>query len=474
MIDKKELIFLRIANDIEQQIKAAIIKAGEKLPSLRSVARDYGISIGTVVHAYFELEKRGMIEPRPQSGYYVIYNKLKIGGTPAPSRPAPVHFAVAVDEIYSTIFVNNRTADVMLSSSQISADHLPFTQLNRELVQAIKRLPNGGASYSSLGNKKLQFQIAKRSRAWGGNLSESDIVPTSGSMDALSLSLLSLLERGDTIAVESPVNFGIINLIQTLGFRLLELPTDPVYGVDTLSLKKVLAQKKVKLVLLMSNFSNPFGSCMNPEKQQEIVRLITHYNIPMIEDDVFAELYFTGNKPTYCKAFDEAGMVLLCGSVSKILAGGYRVGWLAPGQYKEKIFRTRPYHAQTCNSITHDAIASFFENNKYDAYLKVLRQKLYTNSLRYRNAVQQYFPEDTKITCPAGGIYLWVELAEGKDTLELYNDAMLRKISITPGRMFTTQNQFNNCLMLNFSMDWTNKIDAALKYLGKLSLKQKR
>jgi DNA-binding transcriptional MocR family regulator len=88
--------------------------------------------------------------------------------------------------------------------------------------------------------------------------------------------------------------------------------------------------------------------------------------------------------------------------------------------------------------------------------------------------VQQYFPEDTKITCPAGGIYLWVELAEGKDTLELYNDAMLRKISITPGRMFTTQNQFNNCLMLNFSMDWTNKIDAALKYLGKLSLKQKR
>jgi DNA-binding transcriptional MocR family regulator len=249
----------------------------------------------------------------------------------------------------------------------------------------------------------------------------------------------------------------------------MELPTNATTGIEIDALKKALEQKKIKLCLLVSNFSNPIGSCMPDEHKKEVARLMEKHNVPLIEDDIYGDIYFGDHRPKTCKAYDESGIVLWCGSFSKTLAPGYRVGWVAPGKFKEKIERTKRYHSVSANALAHDAIGKFLESGRYDHHLRKLRQALHANSIQYLRSISEYFPEDTKVTRPQGGFMLWVELNKKADTIKLYDQAIQHKISIGPGCMYTLQKQYGNCFRLNCGLGWNDKVESALKLLGKLS-----
>ena len=464
-----EPLFLKVANELEHQIKHEVLNVGDKLPSLRRITLEKGVSKNTALNAYFELERRGLIESKAKSGYYVARQNNYLRETPSTSNPIQINSTADLSDSFSAIYLNNGQKGINLSSTQLSPELLPIAKLNKEITTAIRRLPYGGVRYERFGNEKLKRQIALRALRWGGEFKPDEVIPTQGCFDAITLCLLSLLKPGDVIGVESPLHFGVINLAKTLGFRILELPTHPITGIELEILKKNLQQKKIDLLLLMGNFSNPFGSQMPDEHKKEVVNLITKYNIPLIEDDIYSDFYFGNKYPTFCKTFDKSGLVMWCGSVSKTLAGGYRVGWLIPGKFKDQIQRTKPYHPVNCNTITHEAVANFFENNRYDNYLNKLRQTLYTNSQHFLHAISDYFPDETKVTRPLGGLNMWVELNERTDAMELYNKAISNKISIVPGRTFTSQDQYNNCFKLSYGMTWNSNIENALKLLGKLA-----
>jgi DNA-binding transcriptional MocR family regulator len=461
----KEVLFQKLTATLSGQIKNGTLKTGEKMPSLRTLHKEYGVSMNTVIRAYLELEANGLIVSRPQSGYYVCYQPSSLS-VPSVSNPSSSNVAEGIETLISKVYSTIKSDDFIRFSLGVPENELlPIARLNKELVHAMRSLKESGTEYEEIqGNRKLRRDIARMTYTWGGNLKEDDIVTTAGAMGALSFGLMALTQKGDTIAVESPVYFGILQLAKSLGLKVLELPTHPVTGVDPDALKKIIS--KIKLCILVSNFNNPLGSCMPDEHKKEVVRLLSERSIPLIEDDLYGDVYFGQSRPKPCKAFDSEGLVLWSGSVSKTLAPGYRVGWMAPGRFKDKIIHQKFIHSVSSTTITQEAIANFLEKGRYEFHLRKLRNELHANSLHFARAVANYFPEGTKVSRPQGGFMLWIELDKRIDTTELYERAMRQKISIAPGRIFSLQNQFNNCMRLSYGQRWSEHIDTKLKQLG--------
>jgi DNA-binding transcriptional MocR family regulator len=467
----KELLYIKIANSLEQQISKDILKVGDKLPSIRMICRQHGVSMSTVQFAYYELEGKSLIESRPQSGYYVSNSFRKKMAMPEASRPVSTPVVKTVTDIFENAFNNASEKSFTVFSRGVPAVALlPIAKLNKGMLQAVRSLPGGGTMYEPLqGNEKLRTQVARWSFNWKGNLSEKDILTTAGCVSAISYCLMALTKRGDTIAVESPCFYGILQLAQSLGLKVLELPTSPQTGVDMDSLKKIVAKTKLAACLFVSNFNNPFGSLMPEENKKAAVQLLEQYNVPLIEDDLYGDLYFGDKRPTCCKSYDESGMVLLCSSVSKTLAPAYRVGWVAPGKFMNEVMKIKLFHSLCSTPITHEVIGNFLETGRYEAHLRLLRRTLHTNYLQYVRLIGESFPDGTKISRPQGGLSLWVELPKQIDSIELYNAAVSKKITFSPGRMFTLQNQFNNCMRLSYGLEWNEQTAHGLKVLGKLA-----
>ena len=467
----RELLYIQIAGSLEQQINNDVLKVGDKLPSIRMICRQHGVSMTTAQYAYYELEAKSLIEPRPQSGYYVSNSFRKKMAMPAVSRPENKPAAKTVTDVIENSFHPASEKNFIVFSRGVPAMKLlPVAKLNKGALQAVRSLPGGGTTYEPLqGNERLRTQIARWSFSWKGNLADRDILTTAGCMSAVSYCLMALTKRGDTIAVESPCFYGILQLAQSLGLKILELPTDPQTGVDMDSLKQIVRKTKLAACIFVSNFNNPFGSLMPEEHKREAVKLLAKYNIPLIEDDIYGDLCFGDKRPTCCKTFDENGLVLLCSSFSKTLAPAYRVGWVAAGKFMNEVMKIKLFHSLSSTAITHEAIGSFLETGRYEAHLRKLRKTLYTNYLQYVRVIGECFPEGTRISRPQGGLSLWVELPKSIDTIELYNEAVSRKITFSPGSLFTLQKQFSNCMRLTYGLEWNERTEYGLKCLGKLA-----
>ncbi|RYD56415.1 MAG: PLP-dependent aminotransferase family protein [Sphingobacteriales bacterium] len=467
---KSDHLYLGVAKHIEQQILDNVLNIGDKLPSVRVLSKEQGMSVSTILQAYYHLEGKGLVESRPQSGYYVRFNPSRF-----PQKVEKSNFALSsknknVEAIISEVYDDfTKPGIVRFSLSVPAPEILPLAKLNKAMMQSLRDLPANGTSYEHLqGNELLRRQVARWSMHWGGRLQPDDIITTSGCMNAISYCLMALTKPGDTIAVESPVYFGVLRFAQSIGLKVVELPTHPDTGVDPDDVKKALGKYNIKAFFFVTNFSNPVGYCMPEEQKKAIVKLLSFHGVPLIEDDLYGDVYFGKKRPTNCKSFDEEGNVLLCSSISKTLAPGYRVGWVAPGKHLEKIKRLKLYHSITSATAQQSAIANFLATGRYEHHLRKLRQTLHSNSLQFIRSIGEYFPEGTKLSNPQGGFILWVELAKHIDTYQLYREAMLHKISIAPGSMFTLQERYQNCMRLSYGMQWKPEVDRALKKLGGL------
>lgn len=470
MLKTAEHLYLQIADRIEQLIEKEVLKIGDKLPSVRSISKEQGVSLSTAFQAYYYLEAKGLIEPRPKSGYYVRFSPRKLRDIPKTCEPVKKASEVTVNEMITRVLQHNTSDNILKFSLAVAADSmLPAAKISKSMVQAIRKAPDGGIGYESTqGNENLRRQIARMSIQWGGVISEDDVVTTSGCTDALTLCLCAVTQPGDTIALESPAYYGSLQLAASLGLKVLEVPTNPVTGVELDYLDKAIPRFNIKACLFVTNFNNPLGSCMPDTHKRELVRILEKYGIPLIEDDIYGDIYFGRERPSLCKTFDESGIVLACNSFSKSLAPGYRVGWTLPGKYKEKVLRLKRNHSIACPTLPPAAIAHFLENDRYEHHLRGMRKQLHTQSLRYLQAVADYFPEDTLVTRPMGGFVLWLALNEDINTFELYELALKHKISFAPGRMFSLQDRYRNCLRISFGNPWSKPVEEGIKTLGKL------
>lgn len=459
-----------VADRIGGLIDQGVFRAGERIPSVRALSRQFKVSVTTVLEAYSLLEDRGLIKARPQSGYYVNGNLPDMPSAPLISRPSLKPTSVSNSEISLSILqAANRPGIIPLGAAITNLDLLPIDRLNRMLASACRRHRLQSVSYDvPPGCERLRLQIARRSLTMGAALTPEEIVTTSGCLEAVHLALRATCRAGDVVAVESPTYYNFLLLIEKLDLKALEIPCHPVEGVSLDALRYAIEQNNIKACLFNLNFNNPIGSLMPEQKKLELVKLLEAYDVPLIEDDIHGDLTFLGERPKITKAFDETGLVLLCSSFSKTLAPGYRVGWIAPGRYQAEVEQLKAVTSVSTSSPPQLAVADFLANGGYDRHLRKLQRVYGFQMTQMAEAVGRYFPEGTRVTRPAGGFVLWVELPGQINSMQLYEQALLHGISIAPGPIFSAKGKYPNCIRLNAAL-WSSKIEQAIEQLGRLA-----
>ena len=463
-------LYMQVAEGLEKMIMDEILRIGDKLPSVRMLSEEYGISMGTAFQAYYQLEAKGLIESRPKSGYYVRFNRRRFPALPASTKPTVLSHEVSVKEMIETIYTDIVADNVINFALAVpDASLLPAAKLNKSVVYAMRNTKDHCVNYENIqGNPELRQQIAKLAFNWGGKVNPDEVIITSGCLEAVIMCLKAVTKFGDTVAVECPTYFGINQAIESLGLKVAEIASDPVTGIDLAYLEKTIRKSRISACVFVPTYNNPFGSCMPDENKKKLVELISKYQVPLIEDDIYGELYFGKSRPGTCKYYDTKGWVLYCSSISKSLAPGYRIGWAIPGKYTEQVKQMKRIQNISCPTLPQAAIAHFLKHGRYEYHLKTLRKALHTQSLRYVQAIIKYFPADTKVSRPQGGFILWLELNKKVNAFKLRSIAMNHKISIVPGRIFSSGTDYSNCIRISFGKPWCKEVDEGLMKLGEL------
>jgi len=475
MKSKKINLYEKVADDLARLIDQGTFRPGDRIPSVRGLSRQMNISIATVMEAYRLLEDRELIEARPQSGYYVrrLYQLSLI--EPKLTQPEKNPTTVSVDELVRMVIRDSRNRNLIpLGAAVPNPENLPVDKLNRILAFMARRKGTQCISYEmSNGFDALRVQVARRLLSAGCSLNPQEIVITSGCQEAVTLSLMAVCRPGDTVAIESPTYFNHLQTLEVLRLKAIEIPTHPRYGISLETLGTVLKKNRIRACLLIPNFSNPLGSLMPDDRKKALVEMLAHYNIPLIEDDIYGDLSFSPARPRVVKAFDQKGLVLLCSSFSKTLAPGYRIGWVTPGRFQTEIERLKSACTIATATAPQMAIAEFLTNGGYDHHLRKIRRIYMRQIWLMTQAVGKFFPQGTKVTRPAGGFVLWVEMPEYVDARKLYELALKNGITIAPGPIFSVRQGYRNHIRLNAAF-WSDKIEKALSTLGGLAEGMKR
>jgi len=460
-------LYEQVAGRLAALIETGAYQPGERIPSVRKMSRQQGVSISTVLQAYMLLEGQGLIEARPQSGYYVRPRLSRSLPEPEISSPATDPSRVSLQELIMMVLRDTANPDlVQLGAALPNLDLLPVDKLNRITASIARHAKKEFHQYLlPPGLHALRVQIARRAVNFGCSLSPNDIVITSGGIEAMDLCLQAVCKPGDIVAIESPMYFGTLQNLETNGLKALEIPTHPREGISIEALQFAIANNPVKAVLVISNFNNPLGSVLPDEKKRALVELLAKHEIPLIENDVLGEIYFSEHRPVTAKAFDQKGLVMLCSSFAKDISPALRVGWVAPGRYREKVEWLKFTISTATATLPQIVVATFLEGGGYDRHLRRLRREYAHNVARMSQAVLKYFPYGTRVTRPAGGFVLWVQLPGGADSLELYKLALREGITLTPGYVFSPTNQFKDFIRLNAAA-WDYPIERAIERLG--------
>lgn len=461
----------QLAYSLMEHIDSGAYRPGERIPGTRELAAQFHVSISTVMQAQRLLENRGYVEARPRSGYYVRWRGDQNGQTPASNAtPGAPQLVERKEMVMKLVEAAARQDAVQLGAAVPDNTFLPLRALQKVTARVVRQEFGDCAAYSlPPGDLELRRQIAKRMVHAGVVCQPDDVVITSGCHEALLLALQVLTRPGDVVAVESPVYYGLLQLIEAHGLKALEIPCDPGEGMSLGALEMACQQWPVKACILVSNFSNPLGDCFAQHKKDALLELLQRFSVPLIEDDIYGELYFGKERPWAIKARDSREQVIYCSSYSKTIAPGVRIGWLVAPRLRKLLAYEKFTQSLACPTLTQRAVARYLESGDYDRHLRQVRGQYALQVARMRQQIVSSFPPGTRVSQPAGGFMLWVQLPRELDAMRLAALALKEGISISPGPLFSTSEHYQHCLRLNCALQWTPALVQALLKLALLA-----
>jgi DNA-binding transcriptional MocR family regulator len=465
-------LYQRIASQIERAVDSGALRAGERLPSVRQLSQQHGVSITTALQALRHLENQGIVQARPKSGYFVMARPPAL---PEPQFDLRVDGAsfVSMDQVLHEFLLTIDDPQAMPPFyAAPSRSLLPEAKLQHILAGVNRRHPEYATTYQMGGSLALRQQIARRAVSSGVQLRPEEIVITNGGMEALYLALKTVAAPGDTVALESPTYFHLLQSIESLGMRALEIPSHPRAGISLEALDfATQTPGAVTACVLLPHFPNPGGSLMPADHKRRLVRLCAERGIRLVESDIYGELYFGEQRPPVLKSFDEHNDVILCSAFTKTVAPGYRIGWIAPGRHVLKTQALKMRTSCACPMLQQEALAEFMSDGGYDHHLRRLRAALKSQAHQMADAVARYFPMGCRLSLPQGGLMLWIELPRHVDSRAVFALARLEHIGVAPGAAFSITRRFDHFIRLQYGEPWSPQMEDAMRRLGQIVAK---
>lgn len=470
------LLHQEVANRVRRTIESGALPPGSRAPSVRRLSREYGVAIGTVLAAYRVLEDEGRLRPRPRSGYYVRAAARERVPEPQMSRPDESPAAVTVGELGMRLLSEfGQPGVVPLGAAMGAVSEWPMRRVQALMNSIGRSQPLLSAAYAPpQGVPALRQQVARWYVHAGCALSPDDVLITCGALEAIHLCLRAVTRPGDAVALESPTYWGILQTIEMLGLRALEVPTHPRSGISLDALEAVLAQRQVAAVVLIPTVNNPLGSVMPEAHRGRAVALTRAAGVPLIEDEIYADLCYADARPRACRSYDPArsaadSTVMVCGGFSKTVATGLRVGWCVPGRWRDVVARHKAWLNVASPTLPQLALAQFMEGGGYERHVRKVRAAYRAQVERMSELLAEHFPPGTRVTRPQGGFLLWAELPERVDSVDLHRRALRHGISVCPGVVFSATGKYRNCVRVNCGMPWSPQVEAAVATLGRLA-----
>jgi DNA-binding transcriptional MocR family regulator len=459
-----------LASFITTLVDGGTLIPGTRAPSLRAISRDRKVSMATALQAYRLLEDRGVLQARPQSGFYVA-PRAPARKPPKPTRPPARATSVTVSGVIVKLLEHASDPHLVpLGCAIPSTDLLGAGRLDRLLARTAREKGRDYNIYTGpQGDLRLRREIARRALRFGQALAPDDLVITVGCTEALALALRAVARPGDTIAIESPTYFGLLHALEALDLKALELPTDATEGIDLDALQGALSSHRIAACLFSSSFNNPLGCTMPDAKKLAVLDLLARHDVPLIEDDIYGDICFGGERPRPFMALDRRGNTIYCSSFSKTVAPGYRIGWVAAGRHLSRILDAKAAFTLCGSVLPQAAFAEYLASGSYDSHLRRVRRVFAANIEQMTRAIDRSFPEGTRVSRPAGGFVLWLELPQPIKTRALFQTALDHGICFAPGEVFSASGRYANCLRLSCGHSWDGRIERGVMRLGALA-----
>ncbi|MFC7523093.1 PLP-dependent aminotransferase family protein [Parapedobacter sp. GCM10030251] len=463
----KDYRYSVFTSSIEAKITTGVLKPGDKLPSVRRIKEEYNLSTSSVQSGYDYLVFKGLVMSIPRSGYVVAAQTKKISGEPQIDLPPIPRDPIFRENVILTSNIKQHAEFASLNAATPSDFFVPQKLVLRTMQQVIRE--KGAALlryYPTNGTDELRELLTRRSAGHGARVQPEELLITDGALQALYIALAITTTPNDIIAVESPCVFSVLEVIANLRLRTIEIPVRNKEGFDTDYLKNVCDKNAVKAIVLTPNFHNPTGLLLTDERKKEVLAIASHHHIPIIENDVYGDLYFRNPRPSNIRNFDTSGSVITFSSFSKTIAPGIRLGWMAAGRFLSKAERMKFSLGRSVSPLNQEVIAKLLGSATYDRHLRTFRRELERQAIQLAGQFSSYFPENTYTEIPQGGYSIWNKLSADVDMQGFYKSCETLGIHFTPGTTFSFTDAYDHCFRTIFSQRITAASIDAIKTLG--------
>jgi DNA-binding transcriptional MocR family regulator len=469
-------LYLQLQRSLRTLIQDGEWQPGLKLPAVPDLAERFQVHRLTVLKAIAGLKRTGWVQTVAGRGTFVADYLPQApalrgpGAFPFEGSALKVHEGELGPWLGETLERAQNRQLISFSAGFPPSDLLPGEALRRVYTQTMKELGSDAWVYSApAGHPAFLEAVAQWLRSEGEPLLPGwGIRAIPGAQSGLALAVESLTVPGDRVLVESPCYVGTLALLRAMGREAVPVPVD-ASGLNPERLASALQKGDAKLIILVASYHNPTGMTLSRSRRERVLTLTRIHGVPLVEDDTYADLRFSGQPVPSFRMLPDAEHVIHVGSFSKSLAAGLRLGYVvAPESLLQRLAPVQEVHTIALPILSQAAVAHFLENGGFKRHLTRLRKALRERRDAMLEALRTSFPREAEITEPKGGMHLWVVLPEDLSSLELLKEAIPQGLGFAPGPLFFADGRGTNCLRLNFSTHEPGVTREAIARLGRL------